>query len=589
MSGNVCARAGIPNSGPPDIDDLQFPKFFECNSWQENHKSCSPESFKVHCHGSPRSGSSATCGGVWSKCLTWPPGSGPGSHLRSWSPFCLTAPHAAGMIYGIVTCLSPADRGPGDSAGLGHALGHAACPSLALLCPPHCWRTIIMMALVWAVLWSITGSDCLPGGNLFGILALFFCAFFGGNWLVSLSFHAFLHCLHSLVRMLLAGFLIRNIPWVTDLVQISYRWSAALRNIALAIILIRAGLGLDPNALKKLKAVCLRLSFGPCIAEACSAALLSYFLLGLPLTWAFMLGFVLGAVSPAVVVPSMLMLQQGGFGVEKGVPTLLMAAGSFDDILAITGFNTCLGMAFSTGSTINNIVRGVLEVVVGIAAGLFLGFCLHYIPSKDQVKPVFFSRAYLILALALFAVFASLFFGFPGSGGLCTLVMAFLAGIGWSAEKHEIENTVSVAWDIFQPMLFGLIGAEISIASLKPETVGLCVAALLISLVIRICVTFLMVCCAGFTIKEQVFISLAWIPKATVQAAIGSVALDTARSKGSVHFEEYGMDVLTAAFLSILITAPIGAVIIGLSGPKMLQKVNNLPSDEPSAGETSIL
>ncbi|XP_053559477.1 sodium/hydrogen exchanger 9B2 [Bombina bombina] len=455
-------------------------------------------------------------------------------------------------------------------------------------CPPEGYLSltvtnVIMVVLVWGVVWSITGSECLPGGNLFGILILFFCAVIGGK-LVSLIRIPTLPPLPALLGMLLAGFLIRNIPFVSDQIQITYKWSAALRNIALAIILTRAGLGLDAKALRKLKSVCLRLSLGPCAIEATAAAIISHYLMGLPLTWGFMLGFVLGAVSPAVVVPSMLILQKDGYGVDKGIPTLLMAAGSFDDILAITGFNTCLGMAFSSGSTLNNIIRGVLEVVVGVVSGLVLGFFLKYFPSKDQEK-LKLKRAYLLLALSIFAVFGSLFFGFPGSGGLCTLVMAFLAGMGWATDKALVEDIVAVGWDIFQPMLFGLIGAEISVSSLNPGTVGLCVATLSIALVVRICVTFLMVCWAGFRMKEKIFISLAWIPKATVQAAIGSVALDAARSKGDKQLEEYGMDLLTVAFLAILITAPTGALIIGLCGPKMLQKSNASGKEEDIAGD----
>lgn len=146
--------------------------------------------------------------------------------------------------------------------------------------------------------------------------------------------------LPPLLGMLLAGFLLRNIPVISDNVQIRHKWSSSLRSIALSVILVRAGLGLDSKALKKLKGVCVRLSMDPCLVEACTSALLVHFLMGLPWQWAFILGFVLGAVFPAVVVPSMLLLQGGGYGVEKGVPTLLMAAGSFDDILAITGFNT---------------------------------------------------------------------------------------------------------------------------------------------------------------------------------------------------------------------------------------------------------
>lgn len=458
-------------------------------------------------------------------------------------------------------------------------------------CPPHgsldrVITNVTIIVLLWAVVWSITGSECLPGGNLFGIIILFYCAIIGGKLLELIKLLS-LPPLPPLLGMLLAGFLVRNIPVISDNVQIEHKWSSSLRSIALSIILVRAGLGLDSKALKKLKGVCVRLSMGPCLVEACTSALLAHFLMGLPWLWAFILGFVLGAVSPAVVVPSMLLLQGGGYGVEKGVPTLLMAAGSFDDILAITGFNTCLGMAFSTGSTVFNALRGVLEVVIGVAAGSFLGFFIQYFPSIDQDKLIW-KRAFLVLGFSVLAVFSSMYFGFPGSGGLCTLVMAFLAGLGWSSKKAEVAKIISVAWDIFQPLLFGLIGAEVSIASLRPETVGLSVATLGTAVLIRVLTTFLMVCFAGFNIKEKIFISFAWLPKATVQAAIGSVALDTAISHGDKQLEEYGMDVLTVAFLAILITAPIGSLLIGLLGPKLLQKAEPQNIDEEAQGETSI-
>ncbi|XP_070308329.1 sodium/hydrogen exchanger 9B2 isoform X4 [Odocoileus virginianus] len=446
-------------------------------------------------------------------------------------------------------------------------------------------KLVTMVVLLWAVVWSITGSECLPGGNLFGIIMLFFCAIIGGK-LFRLIKLPTLPPLPPLLGMLLAGFLIRNIPVISDNIQIKHKWSSALRSIALSVILVRAGLGLDSNALKKLKGVCVRLSLGPCLVEACASAVLAYFLMGLPWQWGFMLGFVLGAVSPAVVVPSMLLLQEGGYGVEKGIPTLLMAAGSFDDILAITGFNTCLGMAFSTGSTVFNVLKGVLEVIIGVVTGVVLGFFIQYFPSSDQDKLVW-KRAFLVLGLSVLAMFSSAYFGFPGSGGLCTLVTAFLAGRGWASTKTDVEKVTAVAWDIFQPLLFGLIGAEVSITALGPETVGLCIATLDIAVLIRISVTYLMVCFAGFNIKEKLFISFAWLPKATVQAAIGSVALDTARSHGEKQLEGYGMDVLTVAFLSILITAPVGSLLIGLLGPRLLQKAEQ-NKDEEDQGETSI-
>ncbi|GCB80723.1 hypothetical protein scyTo_0016362 [Scyliorhinus torazame] len=220
-------------------------------------------------------------------------------------------------------------------------------------CPPQgiiasVFTKVIMVILLWAVLWSITGPECLPGGNLFGNLILFVCAVLGGK-LVGMIKLPHLPPLPGLLGMLLAGFVLRNIPVVSDAIYIDYKWSSSLRSIALAIILTRAGLGLDATALRKLKAVCLRLAFAPCLSEACVCAVLGHYLLHLPWSWSFILGFVMGAVSPAVVVPCMLLLQKERYGVDKGIPTLLMAAGSFDDILAITGFNTCLGIAFSSG------------------------------------------------------------------------------------------------------------------------------------------------------------------------------------------------------------------------------------------------
>ncbi|KAL4618216.1 mitochondrial sodium/hydrogen exchanger 9B2-like [Arapaima gigas] len=427
-----------------------------------------------------------------------------------------------------------------------------------------------MAFVLFGVVWSITEKECLPGRNLFGIVVLFISAVYGGN-LVGLIQFPSLPPFPPLLGMLLAGILLHNIPVVSDAVYVDVRWSAALRNISLAVILTRAGLGLDAAALKKLKAVCLRVAVGPCTVEACTVAVISHFLMALPWIWAFMLGFVLGAVSPAVVVPSMLLLQRDGYGVEKGIPTLLMAAGSFDDILAITGFTTCLGVAFATGATWYNLLKGILEVAGGMVAGLLLGCFLCFFPSEDQ-EDLVIRRSFLLLGLSVFAVFASRVAGFPGAGGLCTLVMAFMAGLSWKLSKAPVAAVVGRIWDVFQPLLFGLIGAEITVSALDPSTVGLGLAALSAGLMMRVLFTFAMVLFAGFSFKEKVFTALAWIPKATVQAAIGSTALDTARRQGDPVLEKYGMDILTVAVLAILITAPIGAVSIGLAGPRLLQK-----------------
>uniref|UniRef100_A0A8B9HK34 Cation/H+ exchanger transmembrane domain-containing protein n=1 Tax=Astyanax mexicanus TaxID=7994 RepID=A0A8B9HK34_ASTMX len=454
----------------------------------------------------------------------------------------------------------------------------SCCSRLGSCYKPHGFIAAVITkgllgVLLFGVVWAIVGPLCVPGQNLFGLVVLFLSAVCGGK-LVGMIQLPTLPPLPPLLGMLLMGLVLRNVPYVSEAVYIDQKWSSALRSVALAIILTRAGLGLNPAALRRLKAVCVRVAVGPCTTEACTVAVISHFLMGLPWIWGFILGFVLAAVSPAVVVPSMLLLQQSGYGVQKGIPTLLMAAGSFDDILAITGFTTCLGMYY------------VNHFNVMFDESYFSGWLILFCVQEDLVL----RRSSLLLGLSVFSVFASHTAGLGGAGGLCTLVLSFIAGLSWDTKKAPVAAVVGRFWDVFQPMLFGLIGAEITISTLSPNTVGLGLAALCVGVVIRVLVTFAAVLFAGFNLKEKIFISLAWLPKATVQAAIGSTALDMARSVGDEQMEDYGMIVLTVAVLSILVTAPIGAIAIGLAGPRLLQKYTEINDTHTEAckGEAMI-
>ncbi|KAI5937853.1 Sodium/hydrogen exchanger 9B1 [Manis javanica] len=321
-------------------------------------------------------------------------------------------------------------------------------------------------------------------------------------------------------------------------------------------------------ALKHLKGVCLRLAMGPCLMEACATAVISHFLLNFPWQWGFLLGFVIGAVSPAVVIPSMLLLQENGYGIEKGIPTLLIAASSLDDILAITGFNTCFSIVFSSGSILNNVLASCRDILVGILIGAVLGIFVRYFPSEDQTRlPL--KRAFLVVSMGVSAVLGSHQIGLHGAGELCILVLTFVAGMNWSKEKIRVQIIIKAVWDIFQPLLFGLVGSEVSVAALKSNVIGICVATISLALLVRISFTFTLMCFAGFNLKEKMFIALSWIPKATVQAVLGPLALETARISAP-HLEPYSKDVMTVAFLAILLTAPNGALIIGILGPKVL-------------------
>ncbi|XP_059232736.1 sodium/hydrogen exchanger 9B1 [Mustela nigripes] len=441
-------------------------------------------------------------------------------------------------------------------------------------CPPQgklnkCITNGVTIFMVWCVAWSFFGTEVLPGGNLFGLLMIFYSAIIGGKLLEHIRIPS-VPQLPPLIGMLLAGFTVRNIPFLSNYIRINNKWSSALRNCALTIILIQAGLGLDPQALKHLKRVCLRLAIGPCLMEACSTAVISHFIMKFPWEWGFLLGFVVGAVSPAVVVPSMLLLQENGYGIKKGIPTLLMAASSLDDIIAITGFNTCLSIVFSSDTILNNVLASFRDVLIGMLAGAVLGMFVQYFPSGDQTRrPV--KRAFFILSMSLTAVLGSQRIGLHAAGGLCTLALTFVAGMNWSTEKIRVQRIIKTTWHIFQPLLFGLVGSEVSVASLKSNAIGICVATVSLALLIRISFTFVLMCFAGFNFKEKIFIALSWMPKATVQAVLGPLALETARISAP-HLEPYSKDVMTVAFLAILITAPNGALIIGILGPKVLTR-----------------
>ncbi|XP_039273607.2 sodium/hydrogen exchanger 9B2-like isoform X1 [Styela clava] len=506
----------------------------------------------------------------------------------------------------------------------------------AFVCPPHGTverfsTNVLLLLLSWAVPWSILGDDCLPGTNIFGLIAVIDACVVGG-FLVSIIQIPHLPPLPPLLGMLIAGFCLRNIPGINVAKYIDPNWSSALRSIALSIILVKAGLELDASALKKMKGACIRLTALPCLIETATCAITCRFILGFPWEWGFMLGFVLAAVTPAVIVPSLLSLQEQGYGTDQGIPTLVIAASSFDDVLAISGFSVVLGIAFSQASTSPNtesislnetiiastlasaplttdmiskmeatsipvtngqeagdlvwtILRGPVEMIVGIVVGILIGLILWFLPAKNNTHTVR-DRVLLVISFGIFVLFGSRQVKFPGAGALAAIVLSFVAAISWKSDKEKVSEYVGILWDMFEPVMFGLIGAEISIEALDSSTVGLGLAVLFIGLLTRTVGSFTAVSAAGFTLKEKVFICLSWLPKATVQAAIGPVALDTARKLSvSSEIEEYARQVLTIAVLSILITAPLGAAAIGLSGPKLLQKA---VASSDSAEEDSL-
>ncbi|XP_066952008.1 sodium/hydrogen exchanger 9B2-like isoform X3 [Macrobrachium rosenbergii] len=444
----------------------------------------------------------------------------------------------------------------------------------AFTCPPHgrvgdllIW--IIAGLAAWGCLISITGDKALPGGNFFSLIVLYIMAILGGEAVQLLG-------LPSLLGSLLVGIFFRSIPGLNVIgSNIDFQWSAALRGIALVIILIRAGLGLDPVALRKLSFTVIRLAFSPCLVETVSTAIAAWLLLGLPWSWGFMLGFILAAVSPAVVVPSLLKLGEEGYGVDKGIPTLVIAAASIDDVLAISGFSVMLGLTFAEGSPTWTIVKGPIEIFVGLMYGVILGVLCWYLPYREKKnRPLY--KLILLFVLGCLALFGSQKAALESAGAIGVLTVAFVAGLGWrkpETEDPEVEDYYKSIWAYVMPLMFSLIGSEINVVAINPDTIGWGLLMLLICLTLRVITSFFVVMGGEFTIWERLFIAIAWLPKATVQAAIGSKALDHVRlTDGSEDDIRRGEQVVTIAVMVILVTAPIGAAAIKLTGPKLLAK-----------------
>ncbi len=400
--------------------------------------------------------------------------------------------------------------------------------------------------------------------NEIGSLGVLFLASVGGGYVAKAL------RLPPLLGMLLAGIAVRNLPGelLDDLPE---SWSVALRLTALAIILLRAGLGLDLPALIDLRVNLVRLAVLPNMAEAAIVAASAIFLLEFPVVWALLLGFVISAVSPAVVVPSMLELQEGGYGVKKGIPSMILAAASFDDVVSITGFGVTLSLIFAgrgEAGVAETLLRAPIELVLGLGFGVASGFLCIAVAKA----PASFRFAMLSI-LGLVAIFGGWAIGFTGGGSLATMTMGAVASQGWHDASIPVARLMGRVWAVAQPVLFGLIGAAVALAAVEPAYITRGVVILALGLTGRLLVTYLSTEPARFTTPERRFIAAAWIPKATVQAAVGALALDLARQyESGAQAEVRGTQVVTIAVLAIVITAPLGAIAIARTGPRWLQR-----------------
>ena len=368
--------------------------------------------------------------------------------------------------------------------------------------------------------------------------------------------------LPALLGMLITGIILG--PYGLNLLDGSILGiSAELRKIALIIILTRAGLGLDLSGLKKIGRPAVLMCFVPASFELLGMILLAPKLMGLSVLEAAVMGAVLAAVSPAVVVPRMVKLMDEGYGVKEGIPQLILAGASVDDVYVIVLFSTFVGMMQGEGASILQFVNIPVSIFFGIAIGLFLGVLLAYFFKKVHIRDT--SKVLIILSISFLLVVIE--DKLTTAITFSSLIAVMFIGIGLQKKREAVAKRLSVKygklWVAAEVFLFVLVGATVNIEYLGK--VGAKAFVVIIgALIFRMFGVF--VCLLGTNLKrkEQLFAMMAYTPKATVQAAIGGIPLALGLACGDT--------VLTVAVLAIVFTAPLGAFAIDLSYKKLLNK-----------------
>jgi len=450
-----------------------------------------------------------------------------------------------------------------------------------------------LLLLVWAVVFIILMPKCfgkeqdcqhpgLPGGSVFDVLLVLVVGFSGGYLVLKTS------GLPALLGMLIAGYVLKN--QMAQLGGISAGLNSTIRNMALAMIMLRAGMGLDLNKLRESAATTTLLSFVPCLGEATTIAFIArLFFPSLSLPFAFMLGFCIADVSPAVTTPILLDFMSRGLGEKKGIPGVLLAAGSVNSVVAIVLYSICWEFAWTDSVSPEKLaeivaVKLVVQIVgVGGIAGYVIGrmleFGWRYTANTNQ-------RFLLTFLVSLITLFGFKHVGMGGGGtlALVTLGATLQHRVNDQSLTQPVDDIMAMIWSkAGSVMLFTLLGASVDQSKLGASVLLPAAAIVIIGLAGRLLTVFgcSMMVARDWNLQERAFALVAQCPKATVQAALATVALDhvngliasgtlAAGSPETLQFLETANMILTTAVLSIMMTAPTFAVVMVVCGNKWL-------------------
>lgn len=368
--------------------------------------------------------------------------------------------------------------------------------------------------------------------------------------------------LPSLLGMLMTGIILG--PYVLNLLDVSIlNISSELRKIALIIILTRAGLGLDLSGLKKIGRPAILMCFVPASFELLGMILIAPKVMGLSILEAAIMGSVLAAVSPAVVVPRMVKMMDEGYGTDKAIPQLILAGTSVDDVYVIVLFSTFIGIMQGEGTSILSFVNIPVSIILGIFIGILIGYLLAFYFKKIHIRDT--SKVLLILSISFILVVIE--DKLTTTITFSALIAIMFIGVGLQRKREVVAKRLALKygklWVAAEVFLFVLVGATVNIGYLK--NVGFKALIVIIgALMFRMLGVFVCLLRTNLSGKERFFTMMAYTPKATVQAAIGGIPLALGFACGDT--------ILTVAVLAIVLTAPLGAFAIDLSYKKLLSK-----------------
>lgn len=368
--------------------------------------------------------------------------------------------------------------------------------------------------------------------------------------------------LPALTGMILTGILLG--PQLLNLIDDSILTiSSELRKIALIIILTRAGLTLKIDDLKKVGRPAVLMCFVPATFEIVGMVLLAPLLVGVSRLDAAIMGAVVGAVSPAVIVPKMIRVMEEGYGTEKSIPQLILAGASVDDVFVIVMFTAFTSLAQGDEVSVMSFVNIPVSIVLGIGIGLAIGITLAVFFRKVHVRDTIKVLIYLSISFILVTIEDRISIPITFSA----LIAIMFIGVGLQRQRPEVAARLSLKfnklWVGAEVMLFVLVGAIVDLPYVQSAGIK---AVLLILGALAFRTTGVLVCLIGTKLnaRERLFCVFGYLPKATVQAAIGGIPLALGLGCGNI--------VLAVAILAILITAPLGAFAIELSYRKLLAK-----------------